>query len=199
MVKPIGPPLAALRWLRGGTVLPDGNVALVADLPALLRLTRQQPAQPDAEERPPVVLVVDDSETVRRVAQRLLTRENMQVVTAGDGVEAQVLLRRHAPDLLLVDLDMPRMNGLELTRWVRGSDDLRRLPVIMITSMAGDAAAGGGAGGGRGPLRRQALCRGRAAGADRGALEPPVRYLTAWSRSVRRTQGPSSARPWSRR
>ena len=156
MVKPIGPPLAALRWLRGGTVLPDGNVALVADLPALLRVTRQQRAEPGAAERSPVVLVVDDSETVRSVAQRLLTRENMQVVTVGNGMEAQALLRRHAPDLLLVNLDMPRMNGLELTRWVRGNADLRRLPVIMITPMAGDAQ------------RAEAL----AAGVDRFVAKP---------------------------
>ncbi|MCG6940908.1 MAG: response regulator [Thiohalocapsa sp.] len=139
MVKPIGPSLAALRWLSGGTVLPDGRVALLADLPALLRAMRQQQAAEAPAERRPVVLVVDDSATVRRVAQRLLARENMEVIGARDGVEAQVMLRRRQPDLLLVDLDMPRMNGLELTRWVRGSDELRRLPVIMITSMAGDA------------------------------------------------------------
>jgi chemosensory pili system protein ChpA (sensor histidine kinase/response regulator) len=156
MVKPIGPPLAALRWLSGGTVLPDGRVALLADLPALLRLLRQQRAGEVPRERRPVVLVVDDSETVRRVAQRLLARENMEVVTARDGVEAQVMLRRRQPDLLLVDLDMPRLNGLELTRWVRGSDDLRRLPVIMITSMVGDAE------------RAQAL----AAGVDRFVAKP---------------------------
>jgi chemosensory pili system protein ChpA (sensor histidine kinase/response regulator) len=155
MVKPIGPPLAALRWLSGGTVLPDGRVALLADLPALLRVLRQQRTEPPAERRP-LVLVVDDSETVRRVAQRLLARENMEVVSARDGVEAQVMLRRREPDLLLVDLDMPRMNGLELTRWVRGSDDLRRLPVIMITSMVGDAE------------RAEAL----AAGVDRFVAKP---------------------------
>jgi chemosensory pili system protein ChpA (sensor histidine kinase/response regulator) len=155
MVKPIGPPLAALRWLSGGTVLPDGRVALLADLPALLRALRQRRTEAPVERRP-VVLVVDDSETVRRVAQRLLARENMEVLSARDGVEAQVMLRRREPDLLLVDLDMPRMNGLELTRWVRGSDELRRLPVIMITSMVGDAE------------RAEAL----AAGVDRFVTKP---------------------------
>jgi chemosensory pili system protein ChpA (sensor histidine kinase/response regulator) len=99
---------------------------------------------------------VDDSETVRRVAQRLLGRENMAVTTARDGIEAQVMLRSRQPDLLLVDLDMPRMNGLELTRWVRDSDDLRRLPIIMITSMAAD------------PQRAEAL----AAGVDRFVAKP---------------------------
>ncbi|MBK1631191.1 hypothetical protein CKO31_10660 [Thiohalocapsa halophila] len=138
MVKPLGPPLAALRWLSGGTVLPDGRVALLADLPALLRARRQPDSVDAAAEQHPTVLVVDDSETVRRVAQRLLARESLTVVTARDGVEAQVMLRRRRPDLLLVDLDMPRMNGLELTRWVRGADDLRRLPIVMITSMVGE-------------------------------------------------------------
>lgn len=156
MVKPIGPPLAALRWLSGGTVLPDGRVALLADLPALLRTLRQPSGADALGDHRPTVLVVDDSETVRRVAQRLLGRENMDVVTARDGVEAQVMLRRHQPDLLLVDLDMPRMNGLELTRWVRGSDDLRRLPVVMITSMVGEAE------------RAEAL----AAGVDRFVAKP---------------------------
>ena len=156
MVKPIGPPLAALRWLSGGTVLPDGRVALLADLPALLRTLRQPSGASALGDQRPTVLVVDDSETVRRLAQRLLGRENMDVVTARDGVEAQVMLRRHQPDLLLVDLDMPRMNGLELTRWVRGSDDLRRLPVVMITSMVGEAE------------RAEAL----AAGVDRFVAKP---------------------------
>jgi chemosensory pili system protein ChpA (sensor histidine kinase/response regulator) len=155
VVKPLGPPLAALRWLSGGTVLPDGRVALLADLPALLRALRQPQAASPADTRPRV-LVVDDSETVRRVAQRLLARENMAVTTARDGIEAQVMLRSRQPDLLLVDLDMPRMNGLELTRWVRDSDDLRRLPIIMITSMAAD------------PQRAEAL----AAGVDRFVAKP---------------------------
>jgi chemosensory pili system protein ChpA (sensor histidine kinase/response regulator) len=90
------------------------------------------------------------------VAQRLLAHENLAVVTARDGVEAQVMLRRRRPDLLLVDLDMPRMNGLELTRWVRGADDLRRLPIVMITSMVGEAE------------RAEAL----AAGVDRFVAKP---------------------------
>lgn len=156
MVKPLGPPLAALRWLSGGTVLPDGRVALLADLPALLRTLRQHDSTDASAEQRPTVLVVDDSETVRRVAQRLLAHENLAVVTARDGVEAQVMLRRRRPDLLLVDLDMPRMNGLELTRWVRGADDLRRLPVVMITSMVGEAE------------RAEAL----AAGVDRFVAKP---------------------------
>ncbi len=156
MVKPIGPPLAALRWLCGGTVLPDGRVALLADLPALLRALRAQRAAGAPAERRPVALVVDDSETVRRVAQRLLLRKNIEVVSARDGIEAQVMLRRQQPDLLLVDLDMPRMNGLELTRWVRADDALRRLPVIMITSMVGESE------------RAEAL----AAGVDRFVAKP---------------------------
>jgi chemosensory pili system protein ChpA (sensor histidine kinase/response regulator) len=137
--KPIGPPLAALRWLSGGTVLADGRIALLADLPALLRSMRAQRDTGAPAERRAAVLVVNDSETVRRVAQRLVGRANIEVVSARDGIEAQAMLRQQPPDLLLVDLDMPRMNGLELTRWVRASDALRWLPVIMVTSMVGEA------------------------------------------------------------
>jgi len=136
VVKPLGPPLAALRWLSGGTVLPDGRVALLADLPALLRALRQPQAASPADTRPRV-LVVDDSETVRRVAQRLLARENMAVTTARDGIEAQVMLRSRQPDLLLVDLDMPRLDGFQVIARAR-----RLAPAMRIVAMSGDVILG---------------------------------------------------------
>jgi chemosensory pili system protein ChpA (sensor histidine kinase/response regulator) len=79
-------------------------------------------------------MVVDDSMTVRRVTQRLLEREGYTVVLAKDGVDALEQLQGSAPDLMLVDIEMPRMDGFDLVRNIRGDARLRDLPVIMITS-----------------------------------------------------------------
>jgi chemosensory pili system protein ChpA (sensor histidine kinase/response regulator) len=144
VVKPLGPQLAGVRWLSGGTILPDGRVALILDVLALLRSGAVQDYRPadtlDAGGAPaPIcVMVVDDSLTVRRVTSRLLRRQNMEVLTAKDGVEALTLLDERRPDVLLLDIEMPRMDGYELTRHVRRSPRLKDLPIIMITSRTGE-------------------------------------------------------------
>jgi chemosensory pili system protein ChpA (sensor histidine kinase/response regulator) len=79
-------------------------------------------------------MVVDDSLTVRRVTQRLLAREGYQVVLAKDGVDALEQLQAITPDVMLVDIEMPRMDGFDLTRNVRGDERTRHIPIIMITS-----------------------------------------------------------------
>ncbi|MBN2885734.1 MAG: Hpt domain-containing protein, partial [Chromatiaceae bacterium] len=142
LVKPLGPQLADVRWLSGGTILPDGRVALILDALALLRSSAIQEYSPQhavagSEHRMPTIMVVDDSLTVRRVTSRLLRRQGMEVVTAKDGVEALTLLDERLPDLLLLDIEMPRMDGYELTRHIRRSERLRDLPIIMITSRTG--------------------------------------------------------------
>jgi chemosensory pili system protein ChpA (sensor histidine kinase/response regulator) len=81
-----------------------------------------------------IVMVVDDSLTVRRVTQRLLAREGYQVVLAKDGVDALEQLQSITPDIMLVDIEMPRMDGFDLTRNVRGDSRTRSIPIIMITS-----------------------------------------------------------------
>ena len=81
-----------------------------------------------------IVMVVDDSLTVRRVTQRLLTREGYQVVLAKDGVDALEQLQSITPDVMLVDIEMPRMDGFDLTRNVRDDERTRQIPIIMITS-----------------------------------------------------------------
>jgi chemosensory pili system protein ChpA (sensor histidine kinase/response regulator) len=81
-----------------------------------------------------IVMVVDDSLTVRRVTQRLLTRENYQVVLAKDGIDALEQLQSITPDVMLVDIEMPRMDGFDLTRNVRGDERTKHIPIIMITS-----------------------------------------------------------------
>ena len=140
--RPSGPQLAGVRWLSGGTILPDGRVALILDALALLRSGAVQVYRPVTAAAEPTkgaicVMVVDDSLTVRRVTSRLLRRQNMEVLTAKDGVEALTLLDERMPDLLLLDIEMPRMDGYELARHIRRSEGLRDLPIIMITSRTG--------------------------------------------------------------
>jgi len=142
LVKPLGPQLADVRWLSGGTILPDGRVALILDALALLRSSAIQEYRPRhataaGATSVPTIMVVDDSLTVRRVTSRLLRRQGMEVMTAKDGVEALTLLDERLPDLLLLDIEMPRMDGYELTRHIRRSERLQGLPIIMITSRTG--------------------------------------------------------------
>ena len=143
LVKPLGARLATVRWLAGGAILPDGRVALILDVLALLRSGAVHDYLPPGlgvgvvANQPVCVMVVDDSLTVRRVTARLLRRQQMEVLTAKDGVEALTLLDARRPDLILLDIEMPRMDGYELTRHIRRSERLRDLPIIMITSRAG--------------------------------------------------------------
>jgi chemosensory pili system protein ChpA (sensor histidine kinase/response regulator) len=143
LVKPLGAQLASVRWLAGGTILPDGRVALILDVLALLRSGAVHDYLPPSQgvavaaSQPVCVMVVDDSLTVRRVTARLLRRQKYEVITAKDGVEALTLFDARRPDLVLLDIEMPRMDGYELTRHIRRSERLRDLPIIMITSRAG--------------------------------------------------------------
>jgi chemosensory pili system protein ChpA (sensor histidine kinase/response regulator) len=85
-----------------------------------------------------VALVVDDSITVRRVTQRLLERNGMRVLTARDGVDAMEMLQEHTPDIILLDIEMPRMDGYEVAAQVRADARLSGIPIIMITSRVGE-------------------------------------------------------------
>jgi chemosensory pili system protein ChpA (sensor histidine kinase/response regulator) len=94
------------------------------------------PANPASISLPsvPLVLVVDDSITVRRVTQRLLQREGYRVTMAADGLQALERLAEELPSVILSDIEMPRMDGFDLLRNVRGDIKLKHLPTIMITS-----------------------------------------------------------------
>ena len=147
VVKPLGPQLSGIQWLSGATVLGDGRVAMILDVPALMRRAASLhgvPRDPSTFGQPAVspadaatVMVVDDSITVRQVTQRLLNRNGMEVFTAKDGVEALALLKERQPDLMLLDIEMPRMDGFELAATIRRDDKLKDLPIIMITSRTG--------------------------------------------------------------
>ena len=106
-----------------------------ADLPpSQLRASSQAPQTPQTPSLAPLVLVVDDSSTVRRVTQRLLQREGYRVALAGDGLQALEQLAMETPALVLSDIEMPRMDGFDLVRNLRGDARWAQLPVVMITS-----------------------------------------------------------------
>jgi chemosensory pili system protein ChpA (sensor histidine kinase/response regulator) len=104
--------------------------ALPADAQGQLPVVTPSPAA----SLPPLIMVVDDSITVRRVTQRLLLREGYRVVLANDGLQALERLQEELPDVVLSDIEMPRMDGFDLARNIRGDDRMRALPIIMITS-----------------------------------------------------------------
>jgi chemosensory pili system protein ChpA (sensor histidine kinase/response regulator) len=147
VVKSVGPQLATLRGVSGATITGDGSVVLILDLAVLVRhgLTQVLPQMVDETAAPaeaaaeaPTVMVVDDSITVRKVTTRLLERHGMNVVTAKDGVDALATLQEVTPDIMLLDIEMPRMDGFELATNVRNDERLKSVPIIMITSRTGE-------------------------------------------------------------
>ena len=145
VVKSIGAQLSTVRWITGGTILGDGQVALIIDVNALVRTDKARQGQQAIvahdeieEEQGITVMVVDDSITVRKVTSRLLARHNMEVLTAKDGVDALDVLQDRVPDVMLLDVEMPRMDGFELARHVKHSSTLKHIPIIMITSRTGE-------------------------------------------------------------
>jgi chemosensory pili system protein ChpA (sensor histidine kinase/response regulator) len=150
VVKTLGPQFSSVAGVTGATILGDGSVVVILDLPAMLRgaatMTLEgtasepkQPAEPRAErQRKLHVMVVDDSVTVRKVTTRLLERKGYAVSVAKDGVEAVAALSETTPDVMLLDIEMPRMDGFEVATHVRNEAALKDVPIIMITSRTGD-------------------------------------------------------------
>jgi chemosensory pili system protein ChpA (sensor histidine kinase/response regulator) len=143
VVKSVGPQIATIRGIAGATILGDGRIVIILDMGTLVRsdwrggkvpLEQQGPKQDTRT----FALVVDDSITVRRVTQRLLERNGMRVMTAKDGVDALSILQEHIPDVILLDIEMPRMDGYELATQVRADARLTDIPIVMITSRVGE-------------------------------------------------------------
>lgn len=141
VTRNIGQQLAYMHGVVGATVLDNGNIVLILNPIQLVQNHSHQKilrwedtpvAGDDATQK--TVLVVDDSLTVRHVMQRLLTRAGYHVVLATDGIDALHQLRNVHPDVALIDIEMPRMNGFDLTRHIRGMESLAALPIIMISS-----------------------------------------------------------------
>ena len=144
VVKSVGPQISGIRGISGATILGDGRIVIILDIGALVRAewrTRAQPAPALRErggDRRTFAMVVDDSITVRRVTQRLLERNGMRVLTARDGMDAVALLQDNVPDVILLDIEMPRMDGYEVAAHVRNDPRLKDVPIIMVTSRVGE-------------------------------------------------------------
>jgi chemotaxis protein histidine kinase CheA/ActR/RegA family two-component response regulator len=139
IVKALNPYLPPLPGVRGATILGDGTVAPVVDIADVILQRSDRRDWADTADQGdtfalPSALVVDDSLSVRRAMEQLLKDSGFEVRLARDGLEAVELIRDRAPDIMLVDLEMPRMNGLELTAFARNFESTREVPVIMITS-----------------------------------------------------------------
>jgi chemosensory pili system protein ChpA (sensor histidine kinase/response regulator) len=155
VVKSVGPQLASVAGISGATILGDGAVVIILDIHSLIRAAQAQqaalpqapealPAEPETpdygDERrvAPLVMVVDDSVTVRKVTGRLLERSGFEVITAKDGIDAIATLEEHTPAAMLLDIEMPRMDGFEVATHVRHDERLKDVPIIMITSRTGE-------------------------------------------------------------
>ncbi|MGZ8242075.1 Hpt domain-containing protein [Methylomagnum sp.] len=141
VVKDPGPQVGRLKGMKGATVLSGGQLVLIIDPVELafkeeVRVSAGQAAQSYASV--PLLMVVDDSITVRTVTERFLARQGFQVVTAKDGIDALEQMQRITPDLLLVDIEMPRMDGFDLSENVRNNRHLAHIPIIMISSRTAD-------------------------------------------------------------
>ncbi|MCF6225682.1 MAG: response regulator, partial [Xanthomonadales bacterium] len=147
VIKPVGQQVASIPGILGGTITGDGEVLIVLDMGPLIRLGIAQASQstddiievvPEVEEkRAPLILVVDDSITMRKITSRVLENAAMEVFTAKDGLDAIDQMMERTPDLIVLDIEMPRMDGYELATYVRADVRLRDMPLIMITSRSG--------------------------------------------------------------
>ncbi|TQM06858.1 chemosensory pili system protein ChpA (sensor histidine kinase/response regulator) [Pseudoxanthomonas sp. 3HH-4] len=144
VVKPVGPQIASIPGIYGATITGDGSVVVILDAAPLVRRHLAQPQQPTQQvaaveqRRVPLVMVVDDSLTMRKVTSRVLERHNFEVSAARDGVEALEKLEERVPDLMLLDIEMPRMDGYELATAMKADPRFRDVPIVMITSRTGD-------------------------------------------------------------
>ena len=155
VVKSVGPQLASVAGISGATILGDGAVVIILDIHSLIRAAQAQqaalpqapealPAEPETPDYEherrvaPLVMVVDDSVTVRKVTGRLLERSGFEVITAKDGIDAIATLEEHTPAAMLLDIEMPRMDGFEVATHVRHDERLKDVPIIMITSRTGE-------------------------------------------------------------
>lgn len=149
VVKPLGRQMAQLPGISAATIMGDGSVMLILDLVALMHTTPAKPqllpsqvvdneAQAVAMDTQTTVLVVDDSVTVRKVTSRFLERQGMRAVVAKDGIDALEILQDLTPDIILLDIEMPRMDGFEVATQVRHQRRLKEIPIIMITSRTGE-------------------------------------------------------------
>ena len=144
LVKPLGPQLARVRNVAGASVLGTGQVVPVLNVPDLMKsAVRPAMAAPraagmpvqSAETRMQSILVVEDSITSRALLKNILESAGYAVTTAVDGIDAYTVLKTAAFDLIVSDVEMPRMDGFELTAKVRSDKQLAELPIVLVTAL----------------------------------------------------------------
>jgi chemosensory pili system protein ChpA (sensor histidine kinase/response regulator) len=155
VVKSVGPQISSVPGIFGATIMGDGSVVMILDMAPLVRKVaalrqtvideqgQEVPYMPVATpavsvRRQPLVMVVDDSITMRKVTSRVLERNDMEVATAKDGLDAVEKIQDRVPDLVLLDIEMPRMDGYEFATYMRNDPRLKAVPIIMITSRTGE-------------------------------------------------------------
>ena len=145
VMKQIGTQLARVPGMIGATVLGDGEIVLVVNAVQLANrealavgAVKATAFAPVVEKLRKVVLVVDDSLTMRKVLSRVLEREDFEVITANDGMDAIQKLQDTTPDIILTDIEMPRMDGFEFSRHVRDNSVTKNIPLIVISSRTAD-------------------------------------------------------------
>ena len=145
LAKNLEPPLVRVRNIAGATILGDGRVVLMLNPIDLLRSASGRDADrfrallPRVENRPkPRLLLVDDSFTTRALERSVLEVAGFDVVAVADGHEALSALELETFDIVVSDVSMPEMSGLELCSNIRQNERLRRLPVVLVTSLGSD-------------------------------------------------------------
>ena len=143
IVKNVNRQVLNIPGISGATILGDGRVVPVLELLDLSRriadlTTLHAQRAAEVEVTVPNILVVDDSVTMRKVSTRLLERHHYNVATAKDGLDAIEVLNSFTPDVILLDIEMPRMDGFEFASHVRHGSNVPDVPIVMITSRTGD-------------------------------------------------------------
>ncbi len=146
VVKSVGLQIGAIRGIAGATILADGRVVLILEMSALVageslfqpHVSAEAAAEPEfVFDARKIIMVVDDSITIRKITERMLKRHGFDIILAKDGVDATSKLQDSIPDLMLLDIEMPRMDGFEVANFVRNDSRLKDIPIIMITSRTG--------------------------------------------------------------
>jgi len=149
VLKSVGEQLGHIPAINGATILGDGKVVFILDIPTLVNTVDQTIAADNLlnsaistlesmRNRAPIAMVVDDSITMRKASSNLLKRHGFDVISARDGIDAVTLLNEQTPDVILLDVEMPRMDGFEFATLVRNDEKFSHIPIIMITSRTGE-------------------------------------------------------------
>lgn len=145
VLKNLGPRVRRTRFVSGATLLPSGQIALLLNVPSLLQFLAEgdfaqnwtsTPTNPEVRSRR--VLLVDDALTTRTLFKSILEEAGYDVLTAVDGRDAWEILQNNEVDLVVSDVDMPRLDGFQLTKMIRGTTSHRNLPVVLITARDSD-------------------------------------------------------------